>query len=127
MKTKTNLFIVATVGNSLDIDIIGVFSTLKKAEEIRDKIKAEEPVEGLNYDHDDVIVIRHCRLNEIITNMKNPVCKSRLSTHTENADKVINAITETLLRASCEEIEAAAKAAGLNVTYVGDSLFEVAC
>lgn len=75
MKT-TSLFIVATVENILDIDvfldIIGVFSTLKKAEEIRDKVKAEEPIEGLNYalliDHDDVIVACHCKLNEIITN-----------------------------------------------------------
>lgn len=50
---------------------------------------------------------------------------TKKNTHTENADEVINAITETLLRASGEEIEAAAKAVGLNVTYVGDSLFEV--
>lgn len=52
MKT-TSLFIVATVGN-------------------RDKVKAEEPIEGLNYalliDHDDVIVTCHCKLNEIIIN-----------------------------------------------------------
>ena len=46
-------------------------------------------------------------------------------THIESADEVINAISETLLRASGEEIEAAAKAAGLNVKYIGDSTFEV--
>jgi hypothetical protein len=54
------------------MDIIGVFSTLKKAEEIRDKVKAEEPIKGLNYalltDHDDVVIACHCSLNEIITN-----------------------------------------------------------
>ena len=43
----------------------------------------------------------------------------------QSADEVINAITEILLRASGEEIEAAAKAVSLDVTYVGDNLFEV--
>ena len=42
-----------------------------------------------------------------------------------SADEIIVAITEALLRASGEEIEAAAKAAGLKVIYLGDSLFEV--
>lgn len=51
--------------------------------------------------------------------------KTKKNIHTESADEVIKAITETLLRASSEEIEAAAKAVGLDVTYVGDSLFEV--
>lgn len=48
-----------------------------------------------------------------------------MNTHLESADEIIIAISETLLRASGEEIEAAAKAAGLNVKYVGDNLFEV--
>jgi len=45
--------------------------------------------------------------------------------HTESADQIIISISEVLQRASGEEIEAAAKAAGLKVKYIGDSMFEV--
>ena len=45
--------------------------------------------------------------------------------HTESADEIINAISEVLLRADGDLIEEAAKATGLNVKYVGDSLFRV--
>jgi hypothetical protein len=47
-------------------------------------------------------------------------------THLEGADEVIISISEVLQRASGEEIEAAAKAAGLTgIKYVRDSMFEV--
>lgn len=74
--TKKNLYVVATIGNILNMDvfmdIIGVFSTLKKAEEIRDKVKAKEPIEGLNYallqDHEDVVVACTCCLDKVLSN-----------------------------------------------------------
>lgn len=47
------------------------------------------------------------------------------SKRTMAADEVINAIAETLCRATGEEIEAAAREAGLTgIKYVGDSMFE---
>lgn len=75
-KTTTNLYVVATIGNILNMDvfmdIIGVFSSLKKAEEVRDKIKAKEPIEGLNYallqDHEDVVVACTCCLDKVLSN-----------------------------------------------------------
>lgn len=50
--------------------------------------------------------------------------KNRKS-NVRSADEIINSISEILLRATGEEIESVAKAVGLNVKYVGDSLFEV--
>jgi hypothetical protein len=50
---------------------------------------------------------------------------SKKQAHTESADQVIISISEVLQRASGEDIEAAAQAAGLKVKYVGDSMFEV--
>lgn len=41
------------------------------------------------------------------------------------ADEVIQDITEVLLRASGETIEETARAAGIPIKYVGDSMFEV--
>ena len=71
-----NLHVVATIGNlvGMDVfmDIIGVFSSFEKAEEIRDKVKAKEPIEGLNYallqDHDDVVVACTCCLDKVLSN-----------------------------------------------------------
>jgi hypothetical protein len=45
--------------------------------------------------------------------------------HTESADDLIISISEVLQRSPGDEIEAAAKAVGLNVKYIGDSMFEV--
>ena len=70
------LHVVATIGNivSVDVflDIIGVFSSFEKAEKIRDKVKAKEPIEGLNYallqDYEDVVVACTCTLDEVLPN-----------------------------------------------------------
>lgn len=72
----TQLHVVATIGNILDkdvfMDIIGVFSSLEKAEEVRDKVKAKEPIEGLNYallqDHEDVVIACSCCLDKVLSN-----------------------------------------------------------
>jgi len=45
--------------------------------------------------------------------------------HTEEADELINSITEILMRAEGETIAEVANLVGLNVKYLGDSLFEV--
>jgi hypothetical protein len=45
--------------------------------------------------------------------------------HTLAADELISAITEVLMRASGEEIAEAAKQVGLDVEYLGDSMYKV--
>jgi len=47
-------------------------------------------------------------------------------TRLESADEIIISISEVLLRASGETIQATAEAAGLSgIKYVGESMFEV--
>jgi len=48
-----------------------------------------------------------------------------MNKHIESSDELVTSISEMLRRADGDSIVEAAKAAGLQVTYLGDSLFEV--
>ena len=56
---------------------------------------------------------------------KNKGVTVKRRSHMLAADELINAITEVLILASGEEIAEAAKQAGLDVEYLGDSMYRV--
>lgn len=56
----------------LFLDLIGIFSTSKRAKEIIDKVNKREPIPGLDYEElqpfDGVGVVGVSKLNEVVRN-----------------------------------------------------------